>query len=91
MTYSYYLRRWAMDRMNENLLGRDAIALVCGVAPRTISSWARADSGLGPYLLLTPRESDRAIAFRSSDYSFADSIATTGNLAVCIGIEVRYE
>ena len=43
MTYSYYLRRWAMERMNENLLGRDAIALVCGVAPRTISSWARAE------------------------------------------------
>ena len=62
MTYSYYLRRWAMDRMDENLLGRDAIALVCNVAPRTISSWARAESGLGPYLLTTPRESDRAIA-----------------------------
>jgi hypothetical protein len=62
MTYSFYLRRWAMERMNENLLGRDAIALVCNVAPRTISSWARAESGLGPYLLSTPRESDRALA-----------------------------
>ena len=62
MTYSYYLRRWAMERMNENLLGRDAIALVCGVAPRTISSWMRAEQGVGPYLLATHRESDRAIA-----------------------------
>ena len=48
--------------MNENLLGRDAIALVCGVAPRTISTWVRAEQGVGPYLLATHRESDRAIA-----------------------------
>jgi hypothetical protein len=62
MTYSYYLRRWALEKMNENLLGRDTIALVCGVAPRTISTWTRAEQGVGPYLLATHRESDRAIA-----------------------------
>lgn len=62
MTYSYYLRCWAMERMNENLLGRDSIALACGVAPRTISTWYRAETGIGPYLLTTNREGDRAIA-----------------------------
>lgn len=61
MTHSYLMRSWAMQQMARGILGRDAIAAVCGVPPRTIASWMRAEQGKGSYLITTHREYERAL------------------------------
>lgn len=61
MTYSYLLRAWAMEHIDKGILGRDAIAAVCGVPPRTVGSWIRAETGRGAYLITTHREYERAL------------------------------
>lgn len=61
MTHSYLLRSWAIQQMARGILGRDAIAAVCGVPPRTIASWMRAEQGKGSYLITTHREYERAL------------------------------
>lgn len=62
MTHSYLVRAWALEHIHRGVLGRGAIADACLVAPKTVTSWARAESGRAPSLLATHREYTRALA-----------------------------
>lgn len=54
--------------MARGILGRDAIAVVCGVPARTIASWMRAEHGKGSYLITTHREYERALGILLYDH-----------------------
>lgn len=55
------MRAWAVEQLARGILGRDAIAFVCGIPARTVGSWARAEIHRTPSLMSTHREYERAL------------------------------